>query len=96
MAESAIAAILGGSASVLFVASHVPQVVRLVRGPAEGVSAGMFTVQLVSGVLWVAYGLLQRATSILVFGALSTAMRLLILGLLAARRGEAAAAAQQK
>lgn len=54
--ESALATALG--ASVLFAASHVPQVARLARGPADGVSATMFAIQLVSGVLWLAYGAL--------------------------------------
>ena len=94
MAEGAVAAALGGTASVLFVAPHVPQVLRLVRGPAEGASVGMFTVQLVSGALWVAYGTpAARHLHPGLWRALD-GHAAADLALLAARRGGAAAAAQ--
>ena len=88
MSESWGAAVLGTTASVLFVLSHVPQIVALRHG-AHVPSALMFGMQLVSGGLWIVYGWLEQAYTILVFGSLSTVFRLVILGCLAPDRRRA-------
>jgi uncharacterized protein with PQ loop repeat len=85
MPESPVATALGVVASALFVVSHVPQVVALWRG-THVPSPSMFVLQFVSGTIWIAYGLLESATTILAFGSLTTVFRVLILGMLICRR----------
>lgn len=80
---------LGTAASVLFVSSHLPQLILLLRGrpgAQQRLSSHMVGLQLVSGILWIAYGAIENALTVLVFASLSTAFRLVILSLTAARR----------
>lgn len=81
--EGVAAVVIGSTASVLFVVSHVPQVWDLWHR-RNMPSPSMFCIQFVSGVLWIAYGTLENATTILVFGSLSTFFRVVILGLILA------------
>lgn len=79
---------LGTLASVLFVVSYVPQIRAIGDGDTTSVSRHMFALQLVSGAIWIAYGGVERSTSILAFGILSTTLRLVILrALLCGGRG---------
>ena len=78
-----MAAVLGTSASVLFVLSHIPQIRILLRKDRTALpSAHMFLVQLVSGGIWIAYGIVQNVTTIVLFGIISTTFRVIILSVL--------------
>lgn len=90
--ETSVGFALGLSASVLFVVSYVPQLCLLWEGDHSGVSPGMFVLQLVSGGVWITYGIVERSASVVLFGALSTLFRLAILGSLLRHRTASAGA----
>ena len=72
---------LGFVASSLYAISLLPQLRLLLLGKYDttAVSASMFVVQLASGVLWLAYGVMKEDVPVWMFAIVSTTMRLWIL-----------------
>ena len=79
--EDASANIIGLTASALYVVSLSPQLYMLLQGKYDtsGISATMFVTQLVSGIMWLAYGILDDNLPVWIFGIISTLMRVSIL-----------------
>lgn len=79
--EDASANIIGLTASALYVVSLSPQLYMLLLGQYDtsGISATMFVTQLVSGITWLAYGILDDNLPVWLFGIISTVMRVCIL-----------------
>lgn len=79
MQESDVGVGVGMTASCLFVVSHAPQIYGLARRKRNTLSSHMVALQLMSGLLWIVYGVVEGAVSVLLFSSLSTVMRVAVL-----------------
>ena len=77
--ETTAGFVLGILASVIFVFSYIPQLRSIGRSDTTSISIGMFALQLLSGGIWITYGIIEKSVSVILFGVLSTIFRLWIL-----------------
>jgi uncharacterized protein with PQ loop repeat len=73
--------ILGYTAGVLIIISFIPQLVTIIQNKtAHNVSFGMYTISLISQILWITYGLLKWDMAVLATNLGTSIITILIIG----------------